>query len=291
MIGGEFRFFAPKTLDEALRLVQTHGASGKVLAGGMSLLPMMTLGLLHPEAIISLNHVSGLDGVEDGEKCLRIGAMTRHDTVQRDPLVRRHAPLLAAAAASIGDVQVRNRGTLGGSLSHAEPAADYVCATTTLGARFRLQKDGAERWLEAAAFFRDVMTTALEPDELLTAIELPKQAQGSGTAHLRLRRVEGAFPIVVACALVAPGFASVRLGLGGVGAGPVVLELTGTLAGGATAAALDAVGERAFAAAGGAMSDLNGSGAYRREMARVYARRVVRAAALDMQAAKSEQRR
>ena len=288
MIAGEFEFFAPATLREALRLLNEHGSACKLLAGGMTLVPIMTLGLAQPAAIVSLNHLAELDGVEDAGNVLRIGAMNRHAAISSHPLVLKHAPLLAAAAGGIGDVQVRHRGTLGGSLAHAEPAADYLCATATLGARFRLQKLGGERWLRADEFFVDVMTTALEPDELLTVIEVPKQAVGSGHAHLSLRRVEGAFPIVLASAQIAPGYAQARIGLGGVGPRPVVLDVGDVVTGGVSAAALEAVGARAYDAAKQALSDLNGSGDYRRAMARVHARRALEAAATSMHGAAGE---
>jgi CO/xanthine dehydrogenase FAD-binding subunit len=259
--------------------MREHGSSCRPLAGGMTLVPVMTLGLAQPGTVVSLNHVRELDGVEECGSALRIGAMTRHATLAQHPLVLQHAPLLACAARGIGDVQVRHRGTLGGSLAHAEPAADYLCATATLGARFLLQKEGRERWLDAAEFFVDVMTTALEADELLTAVEIPKQATGSGHAHRSLRRVEGAFPIVLASAQIAPGFAAARLGLGGVGPRPVVLDVGDLVQGGVTSAALEGIGARAYDAAVHALSDLNGGSEYRRAMARVYARRALEEAA------------
>jgi len=281
MIAGEFEFLAPQTLPDALRLLHEHGSDCKLLAGGMTLIPVMTLGLAQPRVVVSLNHLQGLDGVEDVGTALRIGAMTRHATLGKHPLLLQHAPLLAAAARGIGDVQVRHRGTIGGSLAHAEPAADYLCATATLGARFLLVKQGGERWLDASAFFIDVMTTALQADELLVAVDIPKQAAGAGHSHQSLRRVEGAFPIVLASALVAPGYA--RVGLGGVGPRPVVLDVADCVNNGLTPATLDTVGTRAFDAADQALSDLNGSSDYRRAMARVYARRALQAAVAHMQ--------
>lgn len=284
MIAGEFEFFAPVTVPEALHLLHEHGSGCKLLAGGMTLVPVMTLGLAQPRAIVSLNHLKGLDGVEDIGTALRIGAMTRHATLGKHPLVLQHAPLLAAAALGIGDVQVRHRGTLGGSLAHAEPAADYLCATATLGARFQLVKQGGERWLRADEFFVDVMTTALDADELLVAVEIPKQPAGAGVSHQSLRRVEGAFPIVLASAQIAPGYAQARVGLGGIGPRPVVLDVADVVRGGLTPAALETVGARAFEAARQALSDLNGSSDYRRAMARVYACRALETAAGNMQA-------
>ena len=155
-------------------------------------------------------------------------------------------------------------------------------ATVTLGARYLLQKAGGERWLDAQAFFVDVMTTALEPDELLVAVEIPKQAAGTGVAHKSLRRVEGAFPIVLASAAIAPGFREAKVGLGGVGPRPVVIDATDVMKGGLDDAALRAVGDRAFEGARHALADLNGSGEYRREMARVHARRAVHEATAMM---------
>ncbi|MGD9601608.1 MAG: xanthine dehydrogenase family protein subunit M [Gammaproteobacteria bacterium] len=283
MIAAAFDYFAPKTLDETLALLDTHGSACKVLAGGMTLVPVMTLGLVQPGAVVSLNHVAGLDAIEDAGDVLRLGAMVRHATLARHPLVRQYTPLLAAAAGGIGDVQVRHRGTLGGSLSHAEPAADYLCACAALGARFCLRSRHGERWLDVETFFCDVMTTALAPEELLTMIEIPKQPVGSGIAHLTLRRVEGAFPVVLASAAVAPGFVTARLGLGGIGPRPVALDITDALRGGLSDRALPVIGERAFAAAAHALSDLNGSSRYRREMARVYARRAVQAAVAHLE--------
>lgn len=282
MIAGEFEFLAPKTLAEALQWLGTRGSRCKVLAGGMTLVPVMTLNLTQPEAVMSLNHLTGLDSIEDTGTALRIGAMARHHVLAKHPLVKQHLPLLALAAGGIGDVQVRHRGTLGGSLAHAEPAADYLCATATLGARYLLQKEDSERWLGVGEFFVDVMTTALEPDELLVAVEIPKQAVGSGVAHQSLRRVEGAFPIVLASAAISPGFARATVGLGGVGPRPVVIDVTDLLKNGADEPALKAIGDRAFDGARQALADLNGSGEYRREMARVHARRAVQEATAMM---------
>ncbi len=276
MIGAEFEFFAPQALDEALELLARHDEA-KVLAGGMSLVPVMGLGLAHPSAVVSLNHLPGLDGVKEASGTLHLGALLRHKSVATDPLIRTHASLLAEAAASIGDVQIRNRGTLGGSLAHADPAADYPPAMLVLGARFRLARQGEERVVEAYDFFTDIMTTCLSPDELLVEVEIPKVSADAGTAHERLRRVEGAFPIVTASALFEPGRRA-RVALGGVGPIPVLLDVSDVVASDPNDEAFAAVGERAFAAAASALEDLNGSTPYRREMARLYSQRALRKA-------------
>ncbi len=236
MIGGEFRFFAPKTLDEALRLVQTHGASGKVLAGGMSLLPMMTLGLLHPEAIISLNHVSGLDGVEDGEKCLRIGAMTVQSVAEHDPLVAQHTPLLHEAIPNIAHSQIRNRGTVGGSIAHADPASELPVICLALNARMRARSRAGERWIKAKDFFAGLFATALKPDELLVEIEFPEMPATIGYAFMEIARRHGDYAMAGVAALLsldADGkCAQVRLVYLNVGDGPVdATQAAGSLAG------------------------------------------------------------
>ena len=134
MITEEIAFHTPKGVDDALRLLDEHADDAKILAGGMSLVPTMNLGLARPQILISLNHVQGLDGIAEDGDVLRLGAMVRHARVVTDPTIARHAPLLAEAAALVGDPQVRNRGTLGGSVAHADPAADYLPALVALGA-------------------------------------------------------------------------------------------------------------------------------------------------------------
>ncbi len=274
MIAEEYAFHRPSALAEVLTLLDQHGDEARLLAGGMSLLPIMTLGLAQPGVVISLNHVrdDALVGVTDGGDTLRIGAMTRHAAVATDSAIARHAPLLAAAAASIGDVQIRNRGTLGGSLAHADPAADYLPVLLALDAIVHTARREESRALPAADFFTGLMSTALEAGELLVAVEIPKLGPGVGSAYRRLHRVEGNFAIVAAAAVVADD--GVRLGLGGVGPAPLCLRFEA-----GAEEDLETIGEAAFEAAADAVDDLNGSAAYRRAMARVYAKRVVGAAA------------
>jgi carbon-monoxide dehydrogenase medium subunit len=279
MISQEFQFEAPSTLNEALALLDRHGEDAKVLSGGMSLVPVMTLGLFHTDVIISLNHMEELAGVREEKETLCIGALTTHYEVATNPLIREHAPLLAEAAGKIGDVQIRNRGTLGGSIAHADPAADYLPVALVLGARFHLKSRGSERTVDAGDFFQGLMMTALEPNELLTEVTVPKLVSGSGSSYQRLHRVEGNFAIVAAAAIIEPGFRGSRLGLGGVGPVPVRVDIDRHLQGGLTDAGVNAIGDAAYEASADAYGDLNGSAEYRREMSRVFARRVVRKAA------------
>ena len=278
MIATEFAFHAPTRLTEALELLERHGDGVAVLAGGMSLVPLMSLGLAHPDTVVSLNHVAELATLGETGAALRIGALVRHRALAADPRVRARAPLLAEAAASIGDVQVRNRGTLGGSLVHADPAADYLSVMRVLEARFHLQSAAGERWIDAGDFFTDVMTTALAPGELLTEVEVPAAPPNFAYSHQRLRRVEGAFPIATASVAIESGLGRACVGLGGVGPRPVLLDLGAILGDGAGQTALAVVGEAARAASSEALPDLHARADYRREMAGVLARRAVCAA-------------
>jgi len=278
MISKEYRFEAPRDLGQALRLLEKYGDGAKVLAGGMSLVPTMTLGLVQPDVVISLNHIPNLDYVREEGNVLKIGALTRHDTIRKNELVKRHCPLLAEAAACIGDVQIRHRGSIGGSIAHADPAADYPPVMLALGAQFRLQRTKSDRTVPASAFFRDLMQTALEGAELVTEIQVPKLPSGAGSAYLRLHRVEGNFAIVATAAVVEKGFKSVRVGLAGVGPKAVLVDVTSRFKGGLDDAAVKGVREDAAKASVDAYGDLNGDADYRCAMAQVYAERAVRTA-------------
>jgi carbon-monoxide dehydrogenase medium subunit len=274
VIGHEYAFHRPGELGEALELLARLGDGAKVVAGGMSLVPTLGLGLMEPDALISLNHLEGLDAVSESGEHLVIGAMVRHVTVASHASVRRHAPLFAEAAGRIGDVQVRNRGTFGGSFAHADPAADYLPVALVSDARLRLESVRGTRVVDARDFFRGLMTTALEADELLVAVEIPKLDAGVGASYQRLHRVEGSFPIVAAAALAGPG--GLRLALGGVGPGPVEVDLDGV-----SPEDLRLISDAAYEASRDAFGDLNGDARYRRAMARVFATRVVAVAAAN----------
>lgn len=280
MISNEIEFFAPESLDGCLQLLSDRGDDVTVMSGGMSLMPMMNLGLATPEIVLSLNHVSELAGIrEDGDDLL-IGGMTRHAQIATDPLVRKYAPALAQAASRIGDVQVRNRGTIGGSVSHADPSADYIPALAASGARMCLRSSsGGERQVTSQDFFIDLMFTDRQPEELVTAVRVPKLPAGWSSAYVRFARVEGSFAIANAAAVLAGDGSSATLALGGVSTRPVVLDITELGRGGWNDAALDAVGDAAFEAGADASGDAMSDAEYKREMGRVHARRVVRTAA------------
>ncbi len=279
MISVEIDFSAPVSVTEVLELLAEHGDDVTLLSGGMSLLPMMNLGLATPERVLSLNRVDALDSVGEAGDVVMIGARVRHARMAADPLIARWCPALAAAAARIGDVQVRNRGTIGGSVSHADPSADYLPALVASRATIVLESKSGRRELDAGEFFIDVMFTAREPSELLTEIRVPKLAAGWGAAYARFARVEGSFAIVNAAAVLPADGAGGSLALGGVGPRPVAVDISGLGASGWDGEAVDAAGDAAFEAAAGASGDSMSDAEYKREMARVHARRVVRAAA------------
>jgi carbon-monoxide dehydrogenase medium subunit len=279
VISREFDFHAPATVAEAVELLGGE-PDAKALAGGMSLVPAMNLGLARPARVVSLNRVGGLDDVEEDGGSLRVGAMVRHARIASDPLIARSFPLLARAASVIGDVQVRNRGTLGGSIAHADPAADYLPVLLALGASFRIAGAAGERTVPAREFVLGVMQTVLAADELLVEVELPKLPASAGSAYLRLARLEGSFPIANAAAVVDGG--DPVLAIGGATAGPLLVDLGGWEEG----AELDRVEEAAStAAAAEAFGDLSATAEYRRAMAGVLARRAVEAALAARRAA------
>jgi carbon-monoxide dehydrogenase medium subunit len=279
MISNEIEFHAPATLAEALELLRADGEDVTVLSGGMSLLPMMNLGIIRPTKVLSLNRVAALDHVtEDGDRIV-IGAMVRHHRVATDPLIQRHAPLLAAAARVIGDTQVRNRGTIGGSVAHADPSADYLPTLAAAGGSVTLSGARGERTLAPDEFFVDLMFTTREPDEIVTAVTVPKLPDGWRSAYQRLARVEGSFAIVNAAAVVAGDRSAATVALGGVGPRPLVIDATEQLRGGVDEDSLARVGEAAYEASQDATGDVMSDAEYRREMASVFARRALGEAA------------
>jgi carbon-monoxide dehydrogenase medium subunit len=272
----EFEFHAPTSLEGALEVLDKFEEEAKVLAGGMSMLPAMNLGLLRPVAVVSLNHVGGLGEVREENGTIRIGGMARHAEVASNELVRTFAPLMSSAASTIGDVQIRNRGTIGGSIVHADPAGDYLAPTIALDAEMTLTSSNGARTVPARDFYVDIMRTSAAPTEILTEISLPKPPEGAQMAYARLVRVEGNFAIVTAAAVVEGETATVALG--GVTNRPVVVEEPAAALREGDDNAFEALGDAAHQACEEAFGDLTATAEYRREMAKVYAKRAVRAA-------------
>ena len=281
MITRELELLRPKTSAEAVALLAERGEDITVLAGGMSLVPMMNLGIVQPDVVMSLNHITDLVGVTyEGE--LRIGAMVRHREVKENELIRTHAPMMSSAAGLVGDVQVRNRGTIAGSLCHADPAGEYSPVAVVSGADIELASSAGTRRMPADEFLIDLMFTARELDELVTAVIVPSQPAGAGSGYVRFARVEGSFAIVNAAALIAPGFRSTKVAIGGVGATPVVVDASDTFANGPEPAAFEELATRAYEAAEYASSDIHSDAEYRRHMAGVFANRAVQQAITSM---------
>jgi CO/xanthine dehydrogenase FAD-binding subunit len=198
-----FDYYEPRTVGETLNLLAQFTETGKLLAGGQSLVPMMNMRLARPAQVIDLNRLSELDylKVEDGE--LRIGAMTRQRTLERSVAVRNGWPLLQEATRYIGHVQIRNRGTVGGSLAHAFPSAELPVAMTTLNASFVLRSAQKERVVSAQEFFVDVMTTALNSEELLVEAKVPRLPVGTGYSFQEVSRRHGDFALAGVAVLLA----------------------------------------------------------------------------------------
>ena len=168
-----FRYVAARSLEQALALKAEHGDEARFLAGGQSLVPAMNFRLTQPAVLIDINPLKELAGIRNGGDRLRIGALTRYRSLERDPMTQVKLPLIAEALPVIAHPQIRNRGTIGGNLAHADPASEMPAIVLTLGGRLHAQSVRGERWIEARDFFVGALTTALEPDEMLTEVELP----------------------------------------------------------------------------------------------------------------------
>lgn len=282
MIPGMFDYFAPSTLEEATRLLEQHGPDAKLLAGGHSLIPLMKLRLAAPRVLVDLNGVAGLAGIEERDGHLRIGAMTRHAQLEASELISDRYPLIADAAAVIADPLVRNRGTIGGSLAHADPAGDLASVMTALRAEVVVVGPGGERTIPIDDFLVGLFTTALEPNEVLSEVRVPSPNGGSGGAYVKLERKVGDFATVaVAVQLTVRDGTCGEAGIALTSVGPTNLrarQAEDSLRGGSLdeqslRAAADLAAQEAQPAA-----DLRGSEEYKRDMVRVLTLRALRRA-------------
>lgn len=284
MIPANFEYFAPPTLDEALRLLDEHGDDGKILSGGHSLIPILKLRLAAPAVIVDIGRIPELKTIKIDGDVIRIGASATHGAIARHAELKQHCPLLAEAAQQIGDQQVRNCGTIGGSLAHADPAADWPAVMLALEAEVVARASHGERVIKAADFFVDVMTSALEPDEIVTEIRLPKPAQPRAAAYLKVTHPASGFAVIGVAAqlkLNQGQCEEVRVGVTGLApkafrAAALENELRGQAL---DEALISSAASKADAEAVDTMSDIHASGDYRRHLARVYAKRAVQQAA------------
>jgi len=276
MIPNPFEYTAPATLDEALKLASSGDA--KLLAGGMSLIPLMKLRLAAPESVIDLGRIPGMNQIADAAGIIKIGAMTTHHAVETSPLIRGKIPLLAETAGQIGDIQVRNMGTLGGSIAHADPAADYPAALVALEAVIHLRSAKSDRTIEAADFFIDAFTTAMQPGEIIVDVQVGAEKPSEGYRYEKVPHPASGFPVVGVAARihqVAGKITLARIGVTGMASHAFrgrkaedVLE-----AGGSIADAVAVLGECIEA-----NSDIYASAEYRKHLTRVHAARAITAA-------------
>jgi carbon-monoxide dehydrogenase medium subunit len=277
---------APRTVDEALAALARHGSEPKALAGGQSLIPMMNFRLAQPSVLVDLNSIPELSFIRPSkEGGLLLGAMTRQRTVERDSLVAERAPMLHAAMPKIAYPQIRTRGTFGGSLAHADPSAELPAVAVALEGRFRLRRQGKERWVAATEFFQGFFTTVLEPDELLVEIALPPMPARSGWSFLEVARRHHDFALVGVAALVSlDGRARcerARLVYFSVGEGPTVAHQAEALLRGQelTSEAMRSAAEVAGDRDVDPTTDINASAEYRRHLVKVLGRRALEEAA------------
>jgi len=271
-------------------LLAEHGGEAKLLAGGQSLVPMMNMRLVRPAVVVDLNRVAGLAGVTTDARGLLLGALVRQHSLERDARIAGAAPLLAEAAPLIGHVQTRARGTVGGSLVHADPAAELPACMIALEAVFHLRSARAERVCRAQDFFRGLLATALEPDELLAGIEVPSPpAPRTGHGFAEVARRHGDFALAGACAVLSLDAAGAcrhaRLVIFGAGDGPHLARATGALLGEPPSASRLAEVGRAAAAEIDARADLHATAAYRTRVAAGLAARALDSAVARAKAA------
>jgi carbon-monoxide dehydrogenase medium subunit len=275
-----FDYEAPSSLAEALALLRQHGDEAKVLAGGQSLVPLLNFRLVRPRVLVDLNELPGLAGIREADGTLVIGAMTRQREAETSALVRERCPLLAEAMPQIGHAQIRNRGTVGGSLAHADPAAELPAVVAALGGELVLRSGSGERTLPASQFFVTYLTTALEPGELLVELRLPLTPPGSGSAFMEISRRHGDFALVGVAATVTLDGAGTctraAIALTGVGPTPVVAgDAAKALVG--VRPTSEAIADAAMVAAAGLAPDrdLHASREYRTHVAGVLTRRAL----------------
>lgn len=283
MYPAPFDYHTPKTIDEALALMKQHGDEAKLLAGGHSLLPLMKLRLATPAVIIDIGRLPDLAYIREEGNAVVIGALTTHAMAASSLVLRQKYPMLAEAAAAIGDPQVRNRGTLGGSLAHADPAGDWPATVLAADAEIVATSQSGQRTISARKFFVDLMTTAIGPNEILREIRVPLPPPRTGSAYLKVRQPASGFAVVgiAARVTVEQGVCrDVAVGVTGLAATPRRAAATEAALKGRGIDEASAAAAAEHAADGAdPLSDLYASAEYRVQLARVYTKRALLAAA------------
>ena len=280
-----FEYFCPKDLSEVLLLMDKYGSRARLLAGGQSLVPLMNFRLSRPDFLVDLNGISELSFIQNKSRYIEIGAMTRARTIENNHLVQQHVPLLYKATTQIAHLPIRSRGTIGGSLANADPAAEYPAVALALDMEFVVKNLRGERRIKAKDFFLDSLTTTLEPNELLTKIIVPKVTQGRGFAFIEISRRRGDFAIAgvaVQVTLSGQKVKTVSLAFFGVGSVPMRLVAAERVI------LRDGINDKAIKAAANIVedeidpiSDFHATADYRRRLAGVITIRALKQAALS----------
>jgi carbon-monoxide dehydrogenase medium subunit len=278
MYPAKFDYVAPSTLDEAIRLLAASGGEAKILAGGHSILPMLKLRLAQPGTLIDIGRIPGLNNISVSGDGISIGALVTHAQVSRSADVRRGLPALAEAAGTVGDIQVRNRGTIGGSLAHADPAGDIPAAFLALDGQIVTQGPNGSKTYDAAGFFVGILTTALGEDEIVTAVKFPALPARTGSAYVKFDHPASHYALTgVAASITVGGDGRItRARIGVTGVGPVAYRAKGVEAALIGQDASGVAGAVASAADGiDCNDDIHASAEYRAHLARVFTRRAV----------------
>lgn len=281
MFPAKFEYHRAGSVDEALSLLGSD-PEAKLLAGGHSLLPLMKLRLSQPTALIDIGRLDELRGIRAERDRLVVGAATPHAEIAGSPLLAKHCPLLAEAAGKIADPQVRNRGTLGGNIAHADPASDLPAVLVALGATVHLRSAAGNRSVPAGEFFLDLLTTALGEGEIITEVDVPNVPSGTGSCYLKLEQPASGYALCGAAAWVrldgAGRVEGAALAFNGIAATPVVCDIAAELHGQEPTDAAIGAAVNGHLTVVSPLSDLHASGPYRVELARVYGRRALQEA-------------
>jgi CO/xanthine dehydrogenase FAD-binding subunit len=274
-----FDYVLADTVEDALSALASLGPDAKILAGGQSLVPMLNFRLLRPTTLVDINRITGLSFISDEAQCIRIGALTRHHQLETSPIIAAHLPVIAEAMRHVAHLAIRNRGTLGGSLSHADPAAELPMMAALLDAKLTIAAAGGRRTVRAREFFVDALTTDLRDGEMLTEIDIPKLAPQSGWGFAEVSRRGGDFALAAAAAILTLRGGTVteaRIAVMGVGKTPLRMSAAEAMLAGNTLSPdlLDKSAE-AVRAAVEPETDLHASADYRRHLIGVLAQRTL----------------
>jgi aerobic carbon-monoxide dehydrogenase medium subunit len=275
----KFDYHAPKSVDEALALLERYGGDAKLLAGGQSLVPLLNFRLSRPAAIVDLNRIPSLAYIKEADGQVRLGAMTRQRTIEFSPVVKERLPLLREATRWVGHLPIRTRGTIGGSIAHADPSAEYPAVLTALEGEVVARSPRGERVIKAADLFQTYLTTNLDADEIVVEVRLPAMPAGAGYALEEFARRHGDFAIIgIAAMVVRDGQRCTMARLATAGAGPVPVRLRGAEEilerDGLGVAAIEAAARRASELVS-PDADIHASSDYRRHLTGVLTKRAL----------------